>query len=136
MTNGRFAISVHILSLLCVSKEELLSSEYIASSININPVLVRKEIAYLRKAGYVDSREGKNGGCFLNKKAGEINFADLFRTVYPESVFSFAKNAPNTKCPVGKGINKNLDKVYTEAEHAMLDNLAKTNLAQFCHQFK
>lgn len=135
MNNGRFAISLHILTLLCKSKGEVLSSDYIAGSININPVLVRKEIIQLRKAGYVESKEGKNGGCFLLKRAEEINLADLFKMVYKEPVLSLAKNTPNPNCPVGKAINFNLNELYEEVEQAMLNKLAKTNLAQFCNKF-
>ena len=135
MNNGRFAISLHILTLLCKSRGELLSSGYIAGSININPVLVRKEIIQLRKAGYVDSKEGKNGGCFLVKKAEEISLAELFKLVYQNPVLSLAKNTPNPNCPVGKAINTNLSELYKEVEEAMLSKLAKTNLAEFCNKF-
>ena len=67
MSNGRFSISLHILTLLDQGKDELLSSECLAGSININPVLVRKEIANLKKHGLVESKEGKAGGFTLGK---------------------------------------------------------------------
>lgn len=44
MISGKFAISIHILTLLAKFPDVYLSSEFIASSINLNPVLVRKEI--------------------------------------------------------------------------------------------
>ncbi len=135
MNNGRFAISLHILTLLYKSKEEVLSSEYIAGSININPVLVRKEIMQLRKAGYVDSKEGKNGGCFLVKDAKDINLAAIFKSVYQEPVLSLAKNVPNLQCPVGKAMNTHLSTLYAEAEQAMLAKLSETSLFSFCEQF-
>jgi DNA-binding IscR family transcriptional regulator len=65
--NGQFQIAVHILTLLSKQPDELLSSDYIAGSININPVLVRKEISNLRKYGLIDSKEGKAGGYTLKK---------------------------------------------------------------------
>lgn len=135
MNNGRFAIAIHVLTLLEVSKEELLASDYIAGSININSVLVRKEIAELRKAGLVDSKEGKNGGFFLAKKADDINLGDLFKVIYPDSIFSFAKNTPNPHCPIGKDINKHLEGLYIEAELALVQNLKKHSLAEFCQKF-
>ena len=135
MNNGRFAISLHILTLLYKSKGEVLSSDYIAGSININPVLVRKEITQLRKAGYVDSKEGKNGGCFLIKAAKEINLADVFKSVYQEQLLSFAKNAPNPQCPVGKVMNTHLSTLYADVEQAMLAKLSESSLFTFCEQF-
>ncbi|MFD1631646.1 Rrf2 family transcriptional regulator [Pseudopedobacter beijingensis] len=136
MNNGRFAIAIHILTLLRLSKEALLSSEYIASSININPVLVRKEIAELKKTGLVNSREGKNGGCFLAKDASKIDLAVIFKSIYKDSVFSFAKNEPNPNCPVGKQINKRLNKVYADAEIALLQELKNKTLEDFCKEFE
>ena len=49
MISGKFAISIHILTLLAKFPDDYLSSEFIASSINLNPVLVRKEISNLKK---------------------------------------------------------------------------------------
>jgi DNA-binding IscR family transcriptional regulator len=62
MISGKFAITIHILTLLSKFPEEYLSSEFIAESMNLHPVLVRKEIANLKKNNIVESKEGKNGG--------------------------------------------------------------------------
>ena len=135
MNNGRFAISVHILTLLCKSEGDLLSSDYIAGSININPVLVRKEIANLKKAGFIQSKEGKNGGCYLAQAASDIRFSELFKRVYEENVLSHAKNEPNPNCPVGRDINVYLSSLYAEAEQALVDKLGEMDLQTFSKQF-
>lgn len=136
MNNGRFAIAIHILTLLELDRESLLASDYIAGSININSVLVRKEITELRKAGLVDSKEGKNGGFFLAKNADQINLGDIFKIIYPNSIFSFAKNKPNPQCPIGKDINKHLENLYVDAELSLINKLKNYTLAQFCQKFK
>lgn len=135
MISGRFAISVHILTLLCQKSGELLSSDFIAGSININPVLVRKEIVQLKKAGYVSSKEGKKGGVSLAVNPSKINMGDVFKTVYQDSVLSFAKNTPNPNCPIGKDINQHLNGLFIKAEQAMLDSLSQLTLLQFSNQF-
>jgi DNA-binding IscR family transcriptional regulator len=61
MNNTRFATAVHIMTLLAKSPQEWLTSEWIAGSINVNPVIVRKEISVLREAGLITSRQGKEG---------------------------------------------------------------------------
>lgn len=136
MTDGRFAISIHILTLLANADDEWLSSEYIASSININPVLVRKEISNLRKAGLVQSKEGKNGGSSLAKPADQILFSEIYKIVYDRPVLGLAKNDPNPKCPVGKEINNHLATLYQDAENGLLERLGNTNLQQFEAQFR
>src|SRR5690606_21431196 len=71
MNNVRFATALHILTLLHLQPGELLPSEYIAGSINLNPAVVRKELSNLRNFGLVESKEGKGGGSTLAKPASE-----------------------------------------------------------------
>jgi Rrf2 family protein len=136
MNNGRFAISVHILTLLARAGEELLSSEYLAGSININPVLVRKEIAVLRKHGLVKSQEGKNGGSALARDPRKITLADVYNAVRERDLLGRSKNKPNPHCPVGRQINRHLDSLYEEAENALLHSLRKMSLADFSRKFQ
>jgi Rrf2 family protein len=135
MTNARFAINIHILTLLTLVKGELLSSEYIAKSININPVLVRKELSNLHKAGFVLSKEGKNGGCTLAKAADQIYLSDIYKTVVEKPVLKFSKKEPNLDCPVGKQIHEHLNAIFQEAEIALLAKLGCTTLQQFVDKF-
>lgn len=135
MNNGRFPISLHILTLLASAEGELLSSDYIAGSININPVLVRKEISNLRNHGLIESKEGKNGGATLSKPAEKIRLSEVYHAVQQASLLGNSKNKPNPDCPVGKQINQHLDHLYQEIEGALLHKLEKMSLADFLRQF-
>ncbi|WP_316807107.1 Rrf2 family transcriptional regulator [Pedobacter agri] len=136
MNNSRFSISLHILTLLDEAKGTLVSSEYLAGSININPVLVRKEIMNLRKHGFVDSKEGKGGGSFLAKNASNINLGAVYKAVNNSNILGQSKNEPNPKCPIGKQINKHLNTLYNDAEKALIENLSNQTLADFALKFK
>lgn len=136
MNNGRFAVSVHILTLLAEMPGEWLSSDYIAGSININPVLVRKEISNLREAGLVESREGKNGGTTLAKSPTKILLSDVYRTVRQDLLLGRAKNSPNPDCKIGKQINRHLEGLYEDVETALFQKLGKKTLAEFHKQFR
>lgn len=133
--NGRFAISMHILTLLAKANGEWLTSDYIAASININPVLVRKEISNLRSKGLVISREGKNGGTMLAKDARQIRVSDVFLATRQGAFLGTARNTPNPDCPVGKQINRHLDNLYEEAENALIQKLGDSTLADFSRRF-
>jgi Predicted transcriptional regulator len=135
MSNSRFAISLHILTLLEKAKGELLSSEYMAGSININPVLVRKELSNLRNHGFVNSKEGKNGGSYLSKSAKEINLADIYSAVKQINLLGISKNTPNPQCPVGKQMNTHLNSLYNSTEQALVKELSSQTLADFSSQF-
>lgn len=135
MNNVRFATSLHIMTLLSYYKDELLSSEYIAGSININPAVVRKEISNLKSNGLIISKEGKGGGSTLSKPAREIMLSDIYSSV-KQTLLLGRKNEPNPDCLIGKQINSHLNKLYIEAEEAMIKKLNKITLLEFCKQFK
>lgn len=135
MNNARFAISLHILTLLEKAKGELLSSDYIAGSININPVLVRKELINLRNQGFVESKEGKNGGSFLSKSADSITLDQVYAAVRQNNLLGTSKNDPNPQCPVGKQINQHLNTLYDHTEQVLIQELSKKTLADFSKQF-
>lgn len=136
MNNGRFAIALHILTLLDKAKGELLSSDYLAGSININPVLVRKELSNLRNNGFVQSKEGKSGGSTLALAAQKITLGSVYESVKQVSLLGNQKNTPNPKCPVGKDINKHLDNLYNDTELVLIKQLNQQTLADFSRQFK
>jgi Rrf2 family protein len=135
MQSARFSIAIHILTLLARSEGELTSSEVIAGSININPVLVRKELINLREHHFVGSREGKNGGSYLLKSASEIYLSDVYRAVNQSALLSKSKNKPNPACRVGRQINSHLDRLFADAEKAMITQLEKMSLKRFAAQF-
>ncbi|MES2419325.1 MAG: Rrf2 family transcriptional regulator [Bacteroidota bacterium] len=135
MNNGRFATALHILVLLEKANGELVSSGYLAGSININPAMVRKELISLRKHGFVESKEGKNGGTILAHPAKNITLGQIYKSVKQVSILGQQKNIPNPQCPIGKNINSHLNNLYNETEHALIEQLNKQSLADFSHKF-
>ena len=133
--NGRFPIAVHILTLLSKAEDELLSSDHIAGSININPALARKEISNLRKRSLIISKEGKSGGYSLGKPAQKITLADVYEAVMDQPGLGLAKNTPNPDCPVGKQISKNIDSLYADLDKTLLKKLSSISLADFSNKF-
>lgn len=135
MNNGRFAIALHILVLLEKASGSLLSSDYLAGSININPVMVRKELISLRNQGFVSSKEGKNGGASLAMAANQITLGAVYESVKQGVLLGHQKNTPNPKCPVGKDINQHLNNLYDDTEKVLISQLNKQTLADFSRQF-
>lgn len=135
MNNGRFSISVHILTLLAEAKGGVVTSDYLAGSININPVLVRKALIDLRKHNLVGSKEGKNGGAYLNRPASDIRLSEVYEAVRQSPLLGQAKNKPNPACPVGRQIAQHLDNLYDDAERALVQRLEGTTLQKFVDQF-
>ncbi|MEC4003942.1 Rrf2 family transcriptional regulator [Flavobacterium sp. SUN052] len=135
MISGKFAITLHILTLLSKYPDDYLSSEFIAGSVNLNPVLVRKEIANLKKNNIVESKEGKNGGTKLSKSTSKISLNDIFKLTFDEMTLGFGKNEPNPKCPVGKEINSNLEELYKKVNTSISNELSAITLEDFSNKF-
>ena len=135
MISGKFAITIHILTLLTKFPNDYLSSEFIAGSINLNPVLVRKEIANLKTHHIVESKEGKNGGTRLAVNPSNITLKEIFEMTFETINLGYAKNAPNPDCPVGKKINQNLSLLYTDINQKISFQLENITLEDFSNQF-
>ncbi|MEC0369121.1 Rrf2 family transcriptional regulator [Paenibacillus chibensis] len=134
--SSRFSVAVHILSLIAVSTKEC-TGDYIAGSVNTNPVIIRKIMGNLKKAGLVDVRPGV-GGASLLKAPDEITLLDVYRAVdvVDEGQLFHVHDGPNPDCPVGGSIEAALRAEFAEAQAAMERRLEKTTLAQLAMQFK
>ncbi|MCD8372307.1 MAG: Rrf2 family transcriptional regulator [Clostridia bacterium] len=133
----RFTIAVHTLLVIHIlGKENKATSEFIASSVNVNPVVIRRTLQDLKKAGLVTVTAG-SGGAKLAKKPKEITLYDIYYAV--ESVdgelFNFHEN-PNPECPVGKNIHNLLDGHLAEAQMAMENSLKAVTLKNLVSDYK
>ena len=134
MNNTRFATIIHILTLLAKYPDQWLSSDWIAESININPVMVRKELSVLHKLGWVISKKGKEGGTMLNRESCKISMADIYNAVKNSNVLG-KKNTCGDNCPIGKAINMELEKLFNETDEIVVHALEKKSLKSFVDQF-
>ncbi|WP_258104875.1 Rrf2 family transcriptional regulator [Marinoscillum sp. MHG1-6] len=135
MSNTRFATALHILTLLADAKGEWLSSDWIAGSINIHPVIVRKELGVLNDAGLVLSRKGKEGGFTLAVGSEDITMDAIYLAIKNSNVLGKKNNQPNPKCPIGKDINEKLDVLFTGIDNSVVRELSGKTLADFVSEF-
>lgn len=135
MSNTRFASATHILTLLASQPNEWVSSEYMAGSMNVNPVVVRKELSVLSEVGLVISKRGKEGGVQLAKPSDKISMADVYLAVKNAEVLGKKNHSPNPKCPIGRQINTKLNTMFTETDRLVVESLKGKTLAAFLKQF-
>lgn len=124
------------MTLLAEAPQEWLTSEWLAGSININPVIVRKELSVLREAGLIVSRQGKEGGTMLAKNTDAIKISDIYLAVKNTGVLGKKNNNPNSACPVGKEINKHLNALFSETDQLVLNFLGDKTLQEFLERFR
>ena len=84
MTSNRFAVAIHILSLLETNKNGRTTSDMIAGSVNTNPVVIRRIMGLLSKAGLVTTSPGVAGAA-ITRPVSEITLLDIYRAVQATS---------------------------------------------------
>ena len=135
MSNTRFATAIHIMTILAKNPQAFLTSDRLAGSINVNPVIVRKELINLKKSGLVESRQGKDGGVRIGKDAENINVAEIYEAIKNSEVLGKKNLNPNPLCNVGKDINKNLNQLFSETDDLVFQFLKDKKLSDFTRQF-
>jgi Rrf2 family protein len=133
--NCQFSMAVHIAALLALSGGVPRTSTEIAHSIDTNPVVVRRIVAALVRAGLVNARRGASGGSLLARPADSITLHDLRAAVEAPEPFAIHGH-PSTGCPVGRNIERVLSGVLGRAEAALVRELKRTSLAQVVSELK
>ena len=118
-TNSRFAVAVHVLSLMAWSGEEPLKSAQVAESVNTNPVVIRRMLLDLAQAGLVVSQTGSLGGSRLATDPAKTTLLDVYQAVECGGVFSLHRQPPSRDCPVGVNIETVLGDVLQEVDSAV-----------------
>ena len=127
---SRFTIAVH--TLMCIDHfagQHKATSEFIASSVNVNPVIIRQVLQKLKAAGLVTVERGA-GGAALARPASDITLLDVLQAIegVKGPLFNFHEN-PNPACPVGATVRPVLEGRLQKAQSAMEQELASTSLA-------
>lgn len=128
--SSRFTLAVHIFACIDMFKDDYkVTSDFLAGSTNVNPVIVRKILGQLKAAGLVEVARG-SGGASIPKPLNEISFLDIYNAVEcieNGELFHFHEN-PNIDCPVGRNIHAVLDDKLMRVQKAMETELSSITL--------
>jgi DNA-binding IscR family transcriptional regulator len=105
------------------------TSETIAQMLHTQPSLVRRTMAALRAAGYVESVAGPGGGWALSCELGDLTVRDIYAAIAPKSVFAIGTADDNPACPVESAVNRFLDDALGSAEDELLRRFAQMRLS-------
>jgi Rrf2 family protein len=126
--NSQFSMAVHIMTMLAGAAHENVKSDYLAGSINTNPVVVRRLLSQLGHANLVVSQTGATGGTKLARNPADIKLAEIYRAVSCGEVFALHAKSPNKDCPVGKNIEAVLCCIQKDIDRAVGDKLSQYTL--------
>lgn len=126
---SRFTVAVHTLLVIhTFHKEYKTTSEFIAASVNVNPVVIRRTLQSLKAAGLIEVKAG-SGGATIIKDIRSVSLYDIYKAVdcLNDGLFHFHEN-PNPACPVGKNIRGILDPRLSNVQTVMENELKKVTL--------
>lgn len=124
----RFSDSIHILAFINIYQGKVpLTSNNIAASIETSPVVVRRLMSQLRKAGMIHTVHGA-ADPQLTKQPADISLYDILLAVEDEVHLFTVDPKTNPDCIVGGNIQAALTSYYHQAEVAAEAKLARTSL--------
>ena len=128
--SSRFTVALHIFTCVETFKDDYkVTSDFLASSIGTNPVIIRKMLTQLQGAGLIKVLRG-TGGIEVTRDLSEISFFDVYQAIEPVEdgdLFRFHEN-PSPLCPVGRNIHALLDDKLSSIQNAMETEMKKYTL--------
>ncbi len=135
--SSRFTIAVHVL--LCIEtfqEKQKVTSEFLAASVNVNPVVIRRLLQQLKKAGLVRVMRG-SGGAAIDKPIDKLTLLDVYHAVAcveEDTLFHFHEN-PNPLCPIGKNIHAILDVQLDKIQKTMEQEMQSVTIQDLIKNF-
>lgn len=136
--SSRFTIAIHVLACIATFKDDYkVTSEFLAGSVNVNPVVIRRLLQQLKAAGIVHVTRG-SGGAEIAKPLSEITMLDVYKAVDSienGELFHFHEN-PNQECPVGRNMHNVLDDKLNQIQAAMENEMRSITIQDIVEETK
>lgn len=130
--SSRFTIAIHIFSCIhTFESEHKITSDFLAASINVNPVIIRKVLQQLKAHELVNVVRG-SGGAKIAKPIEDITLFDVYdavEVINKKGLFHFHEH-PSPDCAVGKNIHQVLDDKLDLIQKAMEEQMKRISLEE------
>ena len=133
----RCSIAVHCLIFIHEAKGlAKVTSNLLAQSTGCNPVIIRKIISSLKKAGLISVMRG-TGGAQLSADPSEITLYQIYSALEPDGLSTLigVHTCQDRKCPVAQNIGKVLQKPYSRIEDSVKSTMESITLQSMIDDF-
>lgn len=121
--NSRASVALHALAHL-VTRQAPVTSGDLGKCLRTNPVVIRRVLGDLKKAGIVDSEKGHGGGWIVKKSPTQISFSDVFTALGEKLVSEAPQLDKDEQCLIMRTLALIMSDFLSDAE-ALLDNRLK-----------
>jgi len=132
--DSRLSGALHVL-LHMAERGTPMTSDELATCMQTNPVVVRRMMAGLREAGFVQSEKGHGGGWTIACDLKAVSIKDIYDALGAPTVFALGNRSEAPDCLVEQALNSALDDAFNEAEALLIARLAKVSLADLSDDF-
>jgi len=133
--DSRLSRMLHVL-LHMAQQQGPMTSETIGEMLRTNPVVVRRTMAGLRKAGYVRSEKGHGGGWLIACDLETVSLLDIHRAVGGPRLFAIGNEASTSPCVVEKVVNEAVEDALQRAEALLIERLGGVSVAELAKRFQ
>lgn len=133
--NSQFTIALHILGFLAAKDGQPLTSQILAKTYGTSPVVLRRVLAKLQRAGLIQTQQGAKGGSTLARNATEINLREAYEAVTgdTELLTRHPEGCSGMFAPI---LAKYVNDLLGDAEQAMLRKLEGVTVAKMDQQIR
>jgi DNA-binding IscR family transcriptional regulator len=132
--NTRLACAVQILCVIAYKGPDGTTSQVISRSLQTNPVVVRRLLKDMQKAGLVAIRPGKDGGVHLIGDPDDITLARIHHAIEPDPELFALRPEDNMNCAVGSKMRGLLTPIFAAADTAVQQALSQVTLGQLARR--
>jgi DNA-binding IscR family transcriptional regulator len=126
--DGRLSFALHVLLHLSQGRGAV-TSETLGPLLKANPVVFRRTMAGLKKAGIVSSVKGHGGGWTIERRLPEITVRDVYQALGLSSPFRIGHRDSKPRCLLERAVNRTLTEALTEAETVLVERFQRVTVA-------
>ena len=127
-------MSLHVLLHLSGHRASV-TSEALSEHMGANPVVIRRTMAGLRKAGLVSSSKGHGGGWSISRDLKVISLLDIYRALDEPILVQQHRGIEMPECLVEQTVGRALDAIYQEAEALIIKRFETIKLSDLSTAF-
>jgi Rrf2 family protein len=123
------AAVLHVLVHLAQADRVPVTSEQLAACHPTNPVVIRRDLAALRRAGVVHSTSGHGGGWTLARDPAQVSLAEVYSALGEHVIALPVPGAGRPACLLEARVHQALGGVHEELEALLEERLGRITLA-------
>lgn len=96
------------------------TSEVLGSRMETHPVVIRRTLGGLRRAGILAAEKGHGGGWSLVGDLRSVTVGDVYEAIGTPAAFNVGLRDPKSTCPIERAVNDAIRDALSKAETLLL----------------